>query len=102
MITTDTIVIRRAGAADVRILARLAALDSAAHARRRQPHRRGATAAPSPRSTSPTAGSSPTRSRGRPTSSSSCACGPAASVARTAATAPAASPAARSGSLARA
>ncbi len=30
MIATDTIVIRRAGAADARILARLAALDSAA------------------------------------------------------------------------
>jgi len=30
MISTDTIVIRRAGAADARILARLAALDSAA------------------------------------------------------------------------
>ena len=30
MITSDTIVIRRAGAADVRVLARLAALDSAA------------------------------------------------------------------------
>ena len=30
MISTDTIVIRRAGAADVRVLARLAALDSAA------------------------------------------------------------------------
>ena len=29
MITSDTIVIRRAGAADVRVLARLAALDSA-------------------------------------------------------------------------
>jgi hypothetical protein len=29
MITTDTIIIRRAGAADARILARLAALDSA-------------------------------------------------------------------------